>query len=822
MEMVIAMKNIGYRLSKILFAAMLSAVVSFNVAASETYTWGNVKMGGGGFVTGIITSAAEQNLIYARTDVGGAYRWDEDGQRWIPLLDWTSRYQTSYQGVESIAIDPGAPNKVYMLVGTDYWNGGISAVLRSDDYGNSFSITNVTSQFRVHGNGMGRQTGEKLAVDPNKGHILFCGTRNQGLFKSDDEGVSWAKVTTFPVMPTGSLNNTNGISSVAFDPTSGLEDQPTQRIFVSVSRTGVDNLYVSEDAGTSWSPVEGAINNLMPHRMIYAHGHLYITYTSHPGPWDIEQNKGGIYRYTVETKQWQSISPVANIPYGGISVSATDPDLILVSTINRWHAQNWVSGQTAWGDRLYRSTNGGISWTELFSTNRMTLHSENIWDVTMALHWTGCVEIDPFNADRVFAISGNGVFMTNNLSNASTGRATWYLQCEGMEETVPFGLVSLPGGPLVSVIGDYDGFVHQDPNLVAPRHRPSIGSSTGIDFAQNKPGFVVRSGGNDQANLIFYSENKGSTWTAFATKPAASARSGHVAVSADGTRVIWKPDGVNNTFFTTNKGATWQEVNPSAQTGRPISDRVNDHVFYTFAGSTLSVFTFNSESGNFIRTTKNVGSSGSNQIRPVPNRAGDVWIACGNGGLRRYLHAHDVVENISAVQSCQAVGFGKAPTGKDFPAVYIWGSIGGVEGIFRSDDEGDTWIRINDDKHQYGGPGNGNFVTGDANVFGRVYMSTVGRGIVMGNLDGGTVDSPEVIANMSDASHRAGRAFYDQLLVESTLPANYFIYAMSGMLVDQGLFAGSSWLGGSLKPGMYLLIIQTENKREMTRILKTG
>ena len=75
---------------------------------------------------------------------------------------------------------------------------------------------------------------------------------------------------------------------------------------------------------------------------------------------------------------------MANLPYGGIGVSATDPDLMVVSTINRWHAQNWVSGQTAWGDRVYRSTNGGTSWTELVAANRMTLDTKNLWDATMA------------------------------------------------------------------------------------------------------------------------------------------------------------------------------------------------------------------------------------------------------------------------------------------------------------------------------------------------------------------------------------------------------------------------------------------------------
>jgi beta-glucosidase len=44
--------------------------------AAEPYAWNNVPIGGSGFVSGIITSKTEKDLIYARTDVGGAYRWD--------------------------------------------------------------------------------------------------------------------------------------------------------------------------------------------------------------------------------------------------------------------------------------------------------------------------------------------------------------------------------------------------------------------------------------------------------------------------------------------------------------------------------------------------------------------------------------------------------------------------------------------------------------------------------------------------------------------------------------------------------------------------
>ena len=39
---------------------------------------------------------------------------------------------------------------------------------------------------------------------------------------------------------------------------------------------------------------------------------------------------------------------------------------------------------------------------------------------------------------------------------------------------------------------------------------------------------------------------------------------------------------------------------------------------------------------------------------------------------------------------------------------------------------------LSDSKHQFGGPGNGQFLEGDQNVFGRFYMSSIGLGIIYG------------------------------------------------------------------------------------------
>jgi len=54
------------------------------------WTYGQVAVGGGGFVTGVF-STCEEGVYYARTDVGGAYRWDNEKQAWKSLNYWCPR-----------------------------------------------------------------------------------------------------------------------------------------------------------------------------------------------------------------------------------------------------------------------------------------------------------------------------------------------------------------------------------------------------------------------------------------------------------------------------------------------------------------------------------------------------------------------------------------------------------------------------------------------------------------------------------------------------------------------------------------------------------
>lgn len=685
---------------------------------AQSYNWGNVTIGGGGFVSAIVTSPSEEGLLYARTDVGGAYRWDAANEKWIPLLDWVGEDQVGYLGVESLAIDPREPNKLYMLVGISYFNSGRTAILRSDDYGQTFSITDVTSQFMAHGNGMGRQNGEKLVVDANKPNILFTGTRWNGLFKSSDSGENWSRVEALDITTTP---NENGISFVLLDSLSSPQGTPSQTIFVGVSRTGT-NLYRSDNGGESFSPVSGGPTDLMPQRAVLAgDGNLYITYANGAGPhphWAVPEpmDAGRLMKYNTKTGEWINVTPFGNNrPYGGISVDPENPQRIITSTINTWLSQNG-----AYGDRFFMSTNGGASWTDIVARGFELDDNGYEWINGQSIHWAGSIEFDPFNTQKVWVTSGNGVYSTENVDATP---AVWEFTVQNLEETVPLDLVSIPGGPVVSVIGDYDGFVHHDVDEPGIIHRPGMGTTTGLAYAAQNPDVLLRYG-----DKLFYSLNRGETWTETTSK----GDKGQVAISADGEAFLHSPDGSSTTYRSTDRGASWVQVNGlSISSTRPVADPVNSNTFYAYNPANGAMYV-SKDKGAYFSAAGSTGRGGSKIIRTVPGKEGHLWVALNNGGLARSTDSGKTFIQIGKVGSAAAVGIGKAAPGSAYPTVFIWGTVDGVRGLYRSVDEGQSWARINDDAHEFGGPGNGQFVIGDMNVFGRVYMSTAGRGIVYG------------------------------------------------------------------------------------------
>ena len=737
------------------------------VAVAEPYLWRNVEIVGGGFVPGIVYNDSEPGLVYARTDIGGAYRRDPATQRWIPLLDHIGWDDWNLTGVISLATDVVDPNRVYVAAGTytNDWTDQNGAILRSTDRGATWQRTDLP--FKLGGNMPGRSMGERLAIDPNRDSILYLGSSRNGLWRSTDSGATWSTVASFPnpgdyvqdpADPFNYLNQPIGIVWVTFDKRTGTAGNPTQAIYVGVADAQGTSVYRSTDAGATWQLVAGQPTMFCcPQHGVLdpVRGALYVTYSNTPGPYD--GSLGDVWRYDIASGAWTRISPMPSddsngdnyFGYGGITVDRQNPDTIMVSSFTSW----WPDEQ------IWRSRDRGATWTRIWDwaryPSRTFRYTQDIsaapWldlgdpeprsaEVSPKLGWmVGDLEIDPFDSNKMLYGTGATIYGSDNLVVWDTGgRITISVKARGLEETAVNDLASPPSGaPLLSALGDLAGFRHDSLSVVPATtfQNPTWPTSTSLDYAELNPSFVVRVGNADTANGIKaagFSTNGGTSWSPVSKQPTGVTGGGTVAANANGTRILWSPAGTG-VYVTANNGKTWTAAAGIPAGARVASDRVDPNKFYGYAAGTFYTST---NGGTSFTASAAVGLPGDPvRLEAVPGREGDVWLAGGSEtgayGLWHSTNSGATFTRLSTVEQADTVGFGRAAPGATYPAIYTSAQIGGVRGIYRSDDTGATWVRINDDRHQYGWTGA--TITGDPRVYGRVYLGTNGRGILYGD-----------------------------------------------------------------------------------------
>jgi xyloglucan-specific exo-beta-1,4-glucanase len=734
------------------------------------YNWNNVAIVGGGYVPAVTFSSVEQDLIYARTDMGGAYRWDKSSSKWLPLTDWVGFDDWNYLGIESIAPDPRDANRLYIAAGTytNSWTSLNGQLLRSTDRGDSFERFNLP--FKVGGNMPGRNMGERLAVDPNQTSVLYLGARSgNGLWRSENSGETWSRVSSFPAVGDYFQDTTNdytadliGVVWVTFDPSSSSAGTACKTIYVGVADTKT-GIYRSTDAGSTWAALEGQPQaGFLPHHGVLAsNGLLYVTYSDKAGPYD--GGHGDVWKYDTKQSAWTQISPIPSsttnddyFGYGGLAVDGQDPNVLVVTSLNSW-----------WPDaRFYRSRDAGATWSPIWDYNgypaRVDRYTLDItaspwldWGQTKSapeelpkLGWmTGGISIDPFDSNRMFYGTGATLYGSKNATNwdDASKKIGISVAAQGIEETAVLDLAVVPlssGSVLLSALGDVGGFYHPSVTTVPSKlfTQPTFTSTTSIDFAETNPKQVIRVGSVDKDAYpndlpIGVSNDGGVTWSNAGLPSAASnAQSGTVAMGADGEYIVWAPDvsGVS-VFFSQYSPYTWTAATGIPSQAMVKSDRVNKAKFYGFKDGTFYVST---NGGSSFVASVAAGLPKSNvQFRAISGIEGDVWLAGGTTddvyGLWHSTDSGASFHKLAEVDQADVVGFGKAPPGKTYPAIYVNAKVNGVRGLFRSDDAGATFVRINDNQHQFGAADGA--ITGDPNLYGRVYLGTNGRGVVYGD-----------------------------------------------------------------------------------------
>lgn len=773
-----------------------------HAAPSDEYSWKSVVTGGGGgFVPGIIFNEKEKDLIYARTDIGGAYRWDAAKESWIPLTDFVGWDDWNKNGVDALATDPVDPNRVYIATGTytNSWDKENGQIMRSTDRGNTWKTTKLP--FKVGGNMPGRSMGERLMIDPNKNNILFFGARSgNGLWRSDDYGVTWSKVNSFPNPgnyvqdPSNEYTSDNiGLAWITFDKKTGSSDKATQTIYVGVADKK-ESVYRSTDGGKTWSAVAGQPTGYLPHHgVLSSDGNLYITYSDGAGPYD--GTKGEVWKLNAASGQWTNISPVASsssdnyFGYGGLAVDAQKPGTLMVSTLNSW----WPDAQ------IYRSNDSGATWSPIWEfeyyPNRKMRYNQDItaapWltfntipappEVSPKLGWMiGDLEIDPFNSDRMMYGTGATIYGTKNLTNWDKGgKIDISVAAKGIEETAILDLVSPPSGaPLVSAVGDVSGFRHDDLFKVPAKmlDNPTFASSESIDYSEANPGFMARVGKADykkdpNAKSIGFSHDGGANWYKANSEPSGTAGGGSIAVAADGNGLLWSTSD-KGVYYSKTTGNSWTASTGVPANAKIVSDRVNPNKYYAFAAG--KVYTSTDGGASFKASAANgLPTQGNADIGAVRGVEGDVWLAGGSedGGSYGLWHSKDsgaTFTKLDNVQQADFVGFGKAAPNRTNAAVFIVGKIDGVRGFYRSDDSGANWVRINDDKHQYARV---TTIIGDPRVYGRAYLGTNGRGILVADRLGGE-EAPAQSTITPTAATYGPDGSYNDISVKLTLNGN--------------------------------------------------
>jgi xyloglucan-specific exo-beta-1,4-glucanase len=745
--------NIRKIKSYLLYIALFMTGLGGSPILAQTYTWNNVVIMGGGFISGIEASPAQQGLIYARTDVGGAYRWNDSTSTWTPLTDMFPISEGNYLGIESLAPDPANANIVYAAAGM-YLASGNGVILSSTNQGASWTVNPIGVP--MGGNATGRGMGEKLAVDPNLDSVLYFGSCNNGLWKSANSAASWTQVTAFPT--NGDANY--GLSFVLIDGQGGTTGTASATIFVGVAAVagGGTNLYESTNSGISWTAVTGGPTGLFPrHASLGSDGNLWVAFGNDYGPYDVTGAtlSGQIWKYNVAGKTWTNVTPTANCAgnAGNVSVDAQNPQHALISTLDSYAP-----------DKVLATTNGGTSWSVIANPDAGYGGPFSVYNVNGAQYlyfggttvgtgptnWVDALAQDPFNPARAFHGSGEGLFVTTNGATVAGGvttattvaSVTWTFNDSGLEETVPLWMppsvnFSATYG-FLSAVGDVSGT--RNTSLTAPSasgmySNPVFGNCNSLDFAESNPNDFVRVGNSSTATSdVAYSTNNGQTWTPWGSAPpgyGTANQMGSVAVAAGGSTVVVSPyNGYGNPAYATSFGGAWTTCSGLPSGAVVASDRVTPGLFYATSGTTLYVSTNGGQS--FTAVT---GATGGGAPRPCFGEAGEVWTA-GGGALYRFtgVGTTNTRTQITTVTTCYGVGFGMAASGQTHPAVYIIGTVGSQYGFFRSDDgAGATWVRINDNNHQFGWL-QGDYIGGDENTYGRCYLTTGGRGVIYGTL----------------------------------------------------------------------------------------
>jgi 20S proteasome alpha/beta subunit len=676
--------------------------------------WQTLKVGAGGYVTGI--DIAPDGTMVVRCDTYGAYIWN--GTQWQELVTSASLPATLLSpygsiGVYEIQVASSNSNILYMT-----YDG---YVLKSTNKGTTWTFTSYSQDTSANSNGANSSLGQKMAIDPNNPNVVYVGTPSTGLSVTTDGGTTWQKISAIPVGLAGPNNGVAaGITGILFDPAvGGVSGGKTNTIFACSYGNGV---YESTNGGASWTKLSGGPTDVT-YAAVSSTGVYYAVGDNQSDLWAF---KNGAWTEVLNNPQW-GIQTVAVDPF--------NPNHIITVAASGYFNQSFDAGAT-WS---------GIFADQISATDIPWLAPANQWLTT------GGTAFDPLVPGKLWTTGGTGVWNATTPAQGVNPSAypysdiTWNDQSVGIEQLVANQILVPPGGKPVLASWDRPFFYISDPNQYPTTYGPidnsTMSAGWSVDYASSTPSFLVGIADFWGAEQSGYSTDGGQTWTQFATEPASTAHTigGSIAASTP-NEVVWVPANGVQPYYTKDGGKTWNPVSlPGVSSfsspgyyldARLVTaDRVLPDTFYMYE-SGIGVFRSTDGGATWTKTSSaNLGLDPIPQIASVPGEAGNLFFTGTTNWGQPFYRSTDEGTTWTAVSNVQNVtcfGFGAAAPGQNYPAIYIVGNVNGVYGVWQSINNAQSWTQIG--TYPDGQVSQILTISGDPNIYGQVYVGFQGDG----------------------------------------------------------------------------------------------
>jgi hypothetical protein len=668
--------------------------------AKKDADWKVLKVGAGGWITGIDIAPDGTQVI--RTDTYGGYIWDNGA--WRQMFTRTSLPSdvALTSGVYELRVAPSNSSIQYAALS--------DGLYRSADKGRTWQRTAfpITS---FDPNSDHRMDGQKMAIDPSNPQVVLAGTQGKGAYLTGDGGATWAKLDA---VPPGSLPKDPGLTGIVL---SG------SRAFIATAGSGV---YESADGAATWRSIGGpaAVN----HAVLAADGGYVAS----------EQGSSALWRWA--QGQWTKVLP-DGADVHALAVDPTKPGRLGLSTN---------------GGGISISSDDGKTWTEQNRGNQLT-SADIPWLKDSGLYMSsGGLAFDPKVPGRLVQSAGVGVWDVNVPSTITFGTPIiWASRSAGIEQLVTNDIVAPAGGDPVLANWDRALFRISDPDKYPASYSPpGFNMAWSIDYASTDPRFLVSVinywGKPEQSG---FSSDGGKTWKQFAAVPSSAEGSagGSIAASTP-LNFVWVPAQNRRPAYTLDGGKSWNDVNlPGVSDFRMLhyayhlnrhivtADRVTPGVFYLYDGSETSPAVYQSRDGGVNWSKVFSGQPGqwsywNAKMAAVPGQAGHLLFSSGPQGSGAIPDALSMMRSTDGGMSWKALpgvkvlhfGFGAPVTAGGPAAIYMWGMVNDVRGIWGSADGGQNWTNLG--SYPLGSLDTIKVVSGDMARPGRVYVGFGGSG----------------------------------------------------------------------------------------------